>query len=405
MKALIRVTLALAAVVACPFASAEPVRLPPQAAEAHANASQLFRQKLANMQKQPRAAAAGAGVDAVTSTTLSGPRTANPYRAYPPSCLADPLPDTATGQPITFTMPLYSRDSSGNPVTPETVTITIWRMACSSSTNLTPYNLDHGSNSALLMRIERDSSVDGSTDSFPTFPYLTSNQSNTTGNLVRAAMEPNTVVSDGPFDAPIYVSTTYVLENYPYSGSGITYFNYDFTLAIDPVIDSNCTGCVAQDVAGYVPTQNAYPAAFQNVPIDGFMSSAYYDPAHNGEGFLVDVYDNPGGTTRTVFAAWYTYDPLGLPFWLVAQGNVQVGSNAMTGQPVYYFTDGGFAGDFGAISTLHNWGTISMSWTNCNTLNFTYNGATDPAVVAQGPSGSGTRTWQRISDINGLSCE
>ena len=400
MKALIRVTLALAAVVTCPLVSAEPARLPPQAAQAHASAGLAHMQKLAEMKKQPRTVQAGAGVNAVTAT-LSGPRTANPYRAYPPSCLADPLPDTPSGPSTSFQMPLYSRDTGGNPVTPETVTITLWRMACSSSGNLTPYNTDRGANSALLMRIERSSA---STDTFPTFPFITSNQGNTTGNLVRAAMEPNTVVSDGPYDAPILVDTTYVLENYPYSGSGLTYFNYDFTLNIDPVIDATCTGCQSLNINGYQPDAQNYPAAFQNLPIDGYMSSSYFDPAHNGEGFLLEVYDNPGGTTRTVFAAWYTYDPLGIPFWLVSQGSVQVGGNAVTGAPVYYFDDGGFAGDFGSSSTLHNWGTMSLSWANCNEVTFSYNGATDPTIV-DGPSGSGTRTWVRISDINGLNCE
>jgi hypothetical protein len=401
MKALIRVTLALAAVVVCPFTQAEPAKLPPEAAAAHASAGLAHVQKLAELMKQPRGAQAGAGINAVTTATLSGPRIANPYRAYPPNCLADPLPDTPSGPSTSFQMPLYSRDSNGNPTTQETVTVTIWRMACSSSGNLTPYNTDHGANAALLMRIERSST---STDAFPTFPFLTSNQGNTSGNLVRAAMEPNTVISDGPYDAPLLVDTTYVLENYPYAGSGLTLFDYDFTLLIDPVIDANCTGCQSVTINGYQPSQTDYPAAFQNLPIDGYMSSSYYDPAHNGEGFLVDIYDNPGGTTRTVFAAWYTYDPLGLPFWLIAQGSVAVGANAMTGQPVYYFDGGGFAGDFGTTSTIHNWGTISMSWADCNKLNFTYNGATDPAVV-NGPSGSGTRTWVRISDINGLNCE
>jgi hypothetical protein len=360
--------------------------------------------RLASMLKQPRTAQA-AGVDPVQATTLSGPRIANPYRAYPPNCLADPLPTTYSGPHTSFQMQLYTRDALGAPMTPETVTVTIWRMACSSSGNHTPYNTDGGANAALLMRIDRDSTVDGNTNVFPTFPSLYATQGSTDINLVRAAMEPNTVVSDGPYDAPVYVSTTYVLENYPYSGSGFTYFNYDFTLVIDPAFDSSCTGCQTLDINGYQPTQGDYPAAFQSLPIDGYMSSSYYDPAHNGEGFLVDVYDNPGGATRTVFAAWYTYDPLGLPFWLVAQGSVQVGANAMTGQPVYYFTDGGFAGDFGSTSTIHNWGTISMNWTNCNTLKFTYNGATDPSVVASGPAGSGSRTWVRITDINGLNCE
>ena len=134
------------------------------------------------------------------------------------------------------------------------------------------------------------------------------------------------------------------------------------------------------------------------------MSSSYFDPAHGGEGFVLEVYDNPGGTTRTVFAAWYTYDPLGLPFWLIGQGVINVGANVMTGAPVYYYTNGGFAGDFGATVDSHPWGTITMSFANCNTLNFSYNGATDPNVV-DGPAGSGTRTWVRLADINGLNCE
>ena len=57
---------------------------------------------------------AGAGVNAVATTTLSGPRIANPYRAYPPSCLADPLPDTPSGPFTSFQMPLYTRDCGGN---------------------------------------------------------------------------------------------------------------------------------------------------------------------------------------------------------------------------------------------------------------------------------------------------
>jgi hypothetical protein len=403
MNALIRVTLALAAVVVCPLVLGQPVQLPPQAAQAHASAGLARMQTLVEMMKHPRGAQT-AGVNAVEANTLSGPRIANPYRAYPPSCLADPLPDTKSGPFTQFQMPLYTRDTNGTAMTPETVTITIWRMACSSSGNLTPYNTDHHENAALLMRIDRDSSVDGHTDVFPTFPSLTANQANATGNFVRAASEPNTVIDDGPYDAPVYISTTYVLENYPNSLAGFTYFNYDFTFFIDPVIDASCTGCQSVNINGYQPTQGDYPAAFAALPIDGYMSSSYYDPAHNGEGFLLEVYDNPGGTTRTVFAAWYTYDPLGIPFWLTAQGTVAVGANAMTGAPVYYFNNGGFAGDFGSIATLHVWGTMSMSWTNCNELVFSYNGATDPTIV-NGPTGSGTRTWVRISDINGLSCE
>jgi hypothetical protein len=402
MNALIRVTLALAAgVFACPvFAADAPVKLSADVAAAHASAGAAMRAKIAA--KGPRAASAQAGNGtAAVNTTVSGPRLANPYRAYPPSCSADPLPDQPTGNPIySADMPLYTRDDSGNAYTPEVVAIDIWRMACSSTGNLAPYNTDNGYNSILLMRIVRSSN---STTIFPTIPSITSDQGNSTGNLVRIAAEPNTVISEAPYDSAILpVTTVYVFENYPYD-VGYTYFNYDFDLLINPYLDGNCTGCALFNIAGYVPTQGSYPAAFQNLPIDGYMSSAWFDPAHAGEGILTEIYDNAGGTSRTIFAAWYTYDPNGIPFWLVAQGVLPIGANSVVNVPVYYYTGGGFAGDFGATTDSHVWGTMSFSFPDCGTMTFTFNGQTD--ATTNGPSGSGTRTWVRLADINGLWCE
>ncbi|MGH8174011.1 MAG: hypothetical protein ACREPX_12795 [Rhodanobacteraceae bacterium] len=402
MNALIRVTLALAvSAVACPvFAADAPVKLGAESAAAHASAGAAVRAKLAA--KGPRAAAANAGNGTTAvNTTVSGPRLANPFRAYPPSCAADPLPTEPTGPYYSADMPLYTRDDSGNSYTPEVVTIYIWRMACSSSGSLAPYNSDHGDNAITLMRIDRSST---DTQIFPTVPFITSNQGNFEGNLVRIAAEPNTVISEAPYDSAILFGTNiYVLENYPYNNSGYTFYNYDFDLLIDPVLDGACGGCTLFEIDGYVPTQGNYPAAFQNLPIDGYMSSAWYDSAHSGEGVLTEIYDNAGGTTRTIFAAWYTYDPNGIPFWLVAQGVFPIGANSIVNVPVYYYTGGGFAGDFGASTDSHVWGTMSFSFADCGQMTFSYNGQTD--ATTNGPSGSGTRTWVRIADINGLWCE
>jgi hypothetical protein len=403
MKALKRVTLAFAAVLLCPLVSAAPAPTGAEAAAKHAAAGRAARERLIRAEvAHAKAAPASADGTAEVAATGSGPRVANEFRAYPPSCLADPLPTTPTHALASFPMQLYSRDDLGQPVDPETVQITLWRVPCSSSGNLTPYNVDGGANSALLMRIDRDSDNDGDQTHFPTFPQLSSDQGNSTGNYVRAAMEPNTVVSDGPYDAPIYTSTTYVLENYPYDGVGYTYFNYDFSLVIDPVFDFNCTGCQTVDIDGYVPTQQDYPAAFQNLPIDGYMSSAWYDPAHAGEGLVVEIYNNADGTTRTIFAAWYTYDANGIPFWLIAQGVAPMGSNVFANVPVYYYDGGGFAGDFSGITT-HDWGTMNIRFPSCAEMSFDYSGSAD--AIEGGPAGSGTRSWQRIADINGLTCE
>ncbi len=129
MKALIRVTLALAAVVVCPFASAEPAKLPPQAAQAHASAGLAHVQKLANLMKQPRAAQGAAGVNAVTTSTAIGPAHCESVPRVSAELSRRSAADTPSGLSTSFQMPLYTRDNVGNPLTPETVTITIWRMS------------------------------------------------------------------------------------------------------------------------------------------------------------------------------------------------------------------------------------------------------------------------------------
>ena len=381
------VTLALAATVACPtFAANQPLTT----ARNHAEAVVKNQARLVQIR-----AAHAASVNAVESTTMA-PRVANSYRAYPPSCATDPLPDTPTGDTYSTTMPLYTRDDSGNPGPPENVTITLWRLPCSSSGQLQPYNVDGGANGVLLMRIDRSSDA---TDFLPTMPLISSAQQSPDGSAtanVRAAAEPNTVISEVPFDTQIPVSATYVLENYPDPMQGYTYFNYDFDLLLDPYFDGNCTGCADIGVTGYVP------ASTPPLTIDGFESTAWYDPAHSGEGLMIQVFDNADNATRTLFAAWYTYDQNGLPFWIVAQGVASYGATTFANVPVYYYTGGGFAGDFSSV-TSNDWGTMSFTFPSCGTVNIAYSGQTDPAIA--GPTGSGSRTFTRLADINALNCE
>ena len=408
MKALICVTLALAvATLASPVFAAETLAVPTSAGVAAHQAAVIKQQQhIAQMMAARSAAtgqaATGNGTNSVQST-VSGPRIANPYRSYPPSCAADPLPDTPTGFTYTTQVSLYTRNANGDPGTPEGATITLWRIACSSSGNLAPYNIDHLQNSMLMMRIDRSSNGQ---DFLPTFPSITAVQQTANGPataLVRSAQEPNTVISEVPFDATIAAqSTVYVLENYPFTTFGYTYFNNNFQLLIDPVLDSNCGGCGTITVPGYEPDQQHYPAAFADLPIDGYMSSAWYDLAHGGEGLMVQIYDNADHATRTLFAAWYTYDANGIPFWLSVQGVANYGSNTFSNVPVYYYTGGGFAGNFPSV-TQHNWGTMNISFPDCTTMEFDFNGAAD--AVAGGPAGSGSRTFHRLADINGLNCE
>jgi len=407
MKALSRLMLAVAAsAVALPvFAADSHTKIAPDAATAHMTAAAQQRGKIAKLlsTRGTAQAKAAAEVDAVNPTPLPGPLLPNAFRAYPPSCAADPVPDVVSGPNQSQRVTLFATDGSGNPDNTgvETVTITLWRIACSSSGTERPYNTDGGYNALTFMRIQRDSQYEGDQTFYPTVPFVTSIQGSTTGKLVRLATEPNTVISEAPFDSPVIVSTTYILENYPVDAAGYTYFDYTFQLQVDPVI--NGVNPAAFTLGDYTPTAQSYPRAFQSMPIDGYMSATWFDAAHNGEGMLTQIIDNGDGATRTFFSAWYTYDPLGLPFWMTIQGTFPYGVTSLTNVPVYYTTGGGFAGDFGSAVDVHNWGTMSVSYPDCLTMVFSFTGQTDAAI--QGPAGSGTRTWTRLADTNGLSCE
>ena len=221
---------------------------------------------------------------------------------------------------------------------------------------------------------------------------------------MRIAAEPNTVISEAPYDSAIlYGTNIYVLENYPFD-AGYTYYNYDFDLLIDPVLDQACTGCTLFQIDGYVPTQGDYPAAFQNLPIDGYMSSAWFDPAHAGEGVL----------TRNLRQRrrYLAHDLRGLVHLRPERHSVlarRAGRAADRRQQRRQragatTTRAAVSPAISAASTdSHVWGTMSFSFPDCGHMTFTFNGQTD--ATTNGPSGSGTRTWVRLADINGLWCE
>jgi len=376
------------------------------------------RAQLADAMAQAKALrvvpAVAAGAKALGQNTYPGSPTPNPYRTYPPSCAAYPLPDAPSGptdQIYSRQMPFWTRDPNGNPLSPEIVTVTIWRIACSSGGSVTPYNsTGNFYNSMTFLRVDRSSANDNHSDYYPTFPWLQTNQGGLAwGNQaanVRAASEPNTVEADGPYDAPIISSTTYVLENYNANPAFYHEYNDAFTLSINPGLGSADPGTQLFDIPAYNPgsaSNPAYPDAFNPLPIDGYMSTSWYSPDHGGEGMTVQVYDNgPSDTGNRTFAAgWYASDATGRPFWLLAQGTVPVGATSVQ-TTAYYTNGGGFAGSAGN-ATVNTWGTVTFSFQDCNHMHFTYNGQTDAATA--GPSGSGSRDWIRVANENGLGCE
>ncbi|MGA8278365.1 MAG: hypothetical protein WB784_09230 [Rhodanobacteraceae bacterium] len=336
---------------------------------------------------------------------------ANVVRAYPPSCLSDPLATTVTGPSWSRSVDLFEADANGTNSL-ETVTITIWRVACSSSEFFT---------SATLMRIDRQSAFEGDNVVFPTFPGVRVAQVNNVNDIgfddpdgrdfVRVAPEPNTVISDITTDSPVIFSTTYVLENFPYQGSGYFDFNLPFSIRFDNFyVDSNGqpSGQFFINVPGYDPTPSTYPAAFESLPINGYLSSNWYDPAHSGEGVITQIAEFPPTANGTVFTQivfdWFTYDVDGLPFWISGNALIDASHPRSVTVPAIYLNDGGFAGDFGANATQNSWGTVTFEFPDCNSLTFSYasNGTPQPSYV---PTGSGTLNLQRLVSVNGLTCE
>lgn len=339
------------------------------------------------------------GAIALVSALIAAPvLAATAPHSYPPSCFADGLPfGQAARDPHAGTLPLTLHGDFNacfvNPAAPnyataqqechysETVAISVFRAPCS------------GGKSATLLEIDRASGMSGNMDLYPTFPGVWVQQGSHVA-YIRLAADPNTSASQAFVNGPVYNSSVYTLENFA-TGAAFDY-NQAFTLTVD-----NNTGRALQfDLGIYNPAD--YGAAAAAVPLSGYLSGSWYDPAHSGEGILTQIFDSNDGSTRIFAATWYTYDASGAPYWLVAQGNFPIGATHIDNVIVQYNSAGGFAGNFGTVMR-NPWGTMSFAFPDCNTMSFSY--ASGSGVPGNAPQGSGTRTWRRIGTINNLGCQ
>ncbi|HZW51166.1 MAG TPA: hypothetical protein VFF05_04855, partial [Rudaea sp.] len=239
-----------------------------------------------------------------------------------------------------------------------------------------------------------------STTYYPTLPAISVAQGS--NNIyIRLANDPNTFFSTNYALDPLTQSDIFVLENF-YNGSVQFDFNQAFTLTVDNLNSNDSNRFTDFAMPVYSPAQ--YPAALQPLPISGYLTGAWYDPNHSGEGIQVEVGEQgtPGtANDRYIVLAWYTYDTSGVPYWLYGEGNFTSGDRQALVTMVYS-TGGGFAGNFGSATTP-TWGTINVYFTDCNTMQFSYQSASGlPTGV---PTGNGAKTWTRISQMNGLTCQ
>lgn len=398
MNNLTRFTLALAAsVMILPAFAAErtPLATGSNTARAAAVAQRPKPSQVRLAQRPSTASATAATPKAMGTQTYPGTPKANDFRAYPPSCAADPLPDKASGPTYAKRVKLYTTDG-GQEYSPEEVTVTVWRIACSSSGNTPPYNPSGAYNAMTLMRIDRDAQYEGDTDVYPTFPIVRGAQGSIgfgsgSASLVRVPTEPNTVIADTPFDSPIYFSTTYVLENYPYQDAGYFTFSDGFTLRLDPVLGS---GAIADfGIPAYDPKPNTYPDAFAPLPLDGYAAAQW---VATGEGLIVQVseqYDSSGKMTRQLIFDLLTEDLNGNPLWLVGNAAFATGTTSLNLDTIY----------LGPGLTQKPWGKANIQMPSCGELDVTFTPNSNlPSPI---PSFGGLTTYNRLFDANGMVCE
>lgn len=365
-------------------------------------ASRQQRLETAAAAQVRQAQAKTAGLKAMGTSLTPGTPQANPYRAYPPSCAADPLPDASgsNGVILSQDLPLYTKDANGR-TTPETVKVTLWRIACSSGNSKTPYNATgQGSNSMTLLRFDRSAANEGATDRIPTMPLVQIQQAgigyDDAASLVRVAAEPNTVISEAPFDSPIIYSTTYVLENFPFGEDYNHQFNQAFKLLVDPQDTDVANYPTAEfDVPAYAPTQGTYPDANGPLFLDGYAAAQWIN-LDTDDGLLVQIaeqYDGGGAMTRQLVFDLLVRDLDGNPFWLVGNAVFPLGAKEIE-VGAYYLGNGG---------DKPAWGKATFRLHNCNRLDVTF--APNAGLVAPVPSFQGTRPYTRLFSANGMLCE
>jgi hypothetical protein len=301
----------------------------------------------------------------------SGP-VLNIYRAYPPSCLSAPLP-SPSGPISTAHVALPTVNGiPGSQVGTEVVTVIFWRTPCD------------GGASALLGEIVRDQALQGSGPQ-PVFGGMSVTQGGVQGGS-RLASDPNTTASDLPPGFAIPDGIVFVFENL--AGQQI---NYSDSVSVT----INGLPPVSVTIPAYGPSQ--YPDAGLSMQISGYQTGNFADPVAGGQGVQVEVAE-AGSGFRTIVLAWYTYDTSGTAYWLFNSETFSPGDRSVS-LPLGYYSGGAFVAGNGAPAL---WGNVTVSFPDCDHMTLSYQSAA--GLPSGTPQGAGTRTFTRITSINGATC-
>jgi hypothetical protein len=120
------------------------------------------------------------------------------------------------------------------------------------------------------------------------------------------------------------------------------------------------------------------------------ISGAWYDPTHNGEGWLLEILGD-----GQALLAWFSYDPDGNQAWFINVGVVD-GNTIMFDLLIPSGTDFGPTFDPDEVDRPA-WGTATFTFDSCNSGSMTYDSP------LQG-YGSGSLGLTRLTNLSGLEC-
>jgi hypothetical protein len=157
---------------------------------------------------------------------------------------------------------------------------------------------------------------------------------------------------------------------------------------------------LSQDAVDAV-LSDAIVLAADGFEINAALNDTWYDPAMEGQGFTISVFEEKG----TVFLAWFTYDtvlpPQGVVAdlgyagqrWFTAQGSYEANSANLV---VYSPRSGLFDGSLPAPA-LFPVGTIELQFENCNSGTVSYD--------LPGSFRAGVIPIERVASDNVANCE
>ena len=119
-------------------------------------------------------------------------------------------------------------------------------------------------------------------------------------------------------------------------------------------------------------------------------SGTWYDPEHDGEGFMVQILED-----GRVFLNWYTYDDQGQQMWLTGVG--QLSGNTVVVDELYVSAGGVFGPDFDPEAVEFTlWGSLIFIFDTCTSARVDYESALG--------FGTGSLNPIKLTIIEGLEC-